>query len=257
MKAVIVAGGYGTRLSEETLNKPKPMVDIGGMPILWHVMKLYAHFGVREFVICLGYKGYVIKEYFSNLMLHSSDITIDLDSGETRFHANRAEPWRVTLIDTGLDTMTGGRIKKAGEFLDDDKPFFFTYGDGLSDVDIAKLLKEHLRHGKLATVTSVAPPGRYGTLKLKGKRVAEFKEKPDGDGSRINGGFFILERGVLDYIEGDQTSFEREPLASLARDGQLMACEHDGFWLPMDTLRDKIRLENLWAAGAPWKLWSD
>ena len=257
LKAVIVAGGYGTRLSEETQNKPKPMVEIGGRPILWHIMKLYGYFGVRDFVICLGYKGYAIKEYFANLNIHSSDVTIDLASGSTRIHASATEPWCVTLIDTGHDTMTGGRIKRVKQYLDPVNPFFLTYGDGLSNVDMESLLNEHQRHGKLATVTSVAPPGRYGSLRVKDDRVVEFSEKPPGDGSRINGGFFVLEPGVQDYIAGDDTSFEGEPLINLARNGELMTYGHDGFWMSMDTLRDRVLLEELWAEDAPWKLWND
>ena len=255
MKAVILAGGLGTRLSEETQLRPKPMVEIGGMPVLWHIMKIFAAHGVGDFVICLGYKGYVIKEYFANYFLHMSDVTIDLQNNTLHVHEQFAEPWKVTLVDTGKDTLTGGRLKRVAQYLDDE-PFFFTYGDGVGDVPIGDLVKFHQAHGKLATVTAVQPPGRYGLLDIEGDAVRGFREKPRGDGNWINGGYFVLERGVLDYIAGDETGFESEPLEALAHDEQLVAFRHRGFWQPMDTLRDKTQLEELWASGsAPWKVW--
>lgn len=255
MKAVILAGGLGTRLSEETQVRPKPMVEIGGMPILWHIMKIFAAHGVREFVICLGYKGYIIKEYFANYFLHMSDVTFDLQTNSLHVHEKFAEPWKVTLVDTGKDTLTGGRLKRVAQYLDDE-PFFFTYGDGLGDVPIDELVRFHKSNGKLATVTAVQPPGRYGLLDIEGDAVRGFREKPRGDGNWINGGYFVLERGVLDYIEGDETGFESEPLEALANAEQLVAFRHHGFWQPMDTLRDKTQLEELWASGqAPWKVW--
>jgi len=254
MKAVILAGGLGTRLSEETETKPKPMVEIGGRPILWHIMQIFSAHGVKDFVICLGYKGYVVKEYFLSYRLHLSDVTVDVANGTIDFHRNRAEDWRVSLIETGAATMTGGRLKRVRDFLTED--FFFTYGDGVADIDLAKLLAFHQAHGRLATVTSVVPPGRFGALELAGSRVVSFKEKPAGDGATINGGFFVLSPKVIDYIGGDATVFEQEPLQGLAHDGQLQAFEHNGFWQAMDTLRDKNHLEDLWSKGeAPWKVW--
>jgi glucose-1-phosphate cytidylyltransferase len=255
MKAVILAGGRGTRLSEETVSKPKPMVEIGGRPILWHIMKIYTGHGIHEFVVCLGYKGYLIKEYFANYLLHASDVTVDVRANRVEFHEGHSEPWRVTLVDTGEETLTGGRLRQVMGHLDDG-PFCFTYGDGVGDVDISKTIAAHQAHGRLATVTAVRRPGRFGTLELDGESVSRFEEKPVGDGGWINGGFFVLSPGVADYIEGDQTSWEREPMDRLARDGQLMAHRHQGFWHPMDTLRDKMYLESLWDSGrAPWKTW--
>jgi len=256
MKAVILAGGLGTRLSEETANRPKPMVEIGGRPILWHIMKIYTAFGITDFVICLGYKSYVIKEYFSNYFLHMSDVTIDLRNNSTQVHTASAEPWRITLVDTGELTQVGGRIKRIIPYVKDDPAFCLTYGDGVSDVDIGVLLEAHKKAGRLATVTAVQPPGRFGALQHEGDRVTHFVEKPSGDGGWINGGFFVLSPKVGDYIEGDETVWEREPLEQLARDGQLTVHFHDGFWQPMDTLRDKAQLESMWARGtAPWKSW--
>ena len=256
MKAVILAGGYGTRISEETALKPKPMVEIGGKPVLWHIMKLYSHHGIQDFVICLGYKGYVIKEYFANYFLHMSDVTFDMSSNNrVEIHQNSAEPWRVTLVDTGENTLTGGRLKRVAKYVGDGD-FCFTYGDGVADVDVGALTRFHRAHGKLATVTAVQPPGRYGALEMSGDDVKGFIEKPQGDGGWINGGFFVLSPKVLDYIEGDSTSWENEPLVALARDGRLNAYHHRGFWQPMDTLRDKNHLEELWQSGrAPWKVW--
>ncbi len=256
MKAVILAGGLGTRISEESHLRPKPMIEIGGRPILWHVMKIYAHHGVTDFVICLGYKGYMIKEFFANYLLHASDVTIDASTGEITYHHSTAEPWRVTMVDTGDGTQTGGRLKRVREYLDPAEPFCFTYGDGVSDVDIMAEIAFHRAHGREATVTSVVPPGRYGALEIVEGAVREFREKPPGDNARINGGFFILNPSVVDRIEGDATSFEDAPLESLAADGELMAWTHDGFWHPMDTLRDKNHLEALWSSGAaPWRVW--
>lgn len=256
MKVVILAGGLGTRISEETSIRPKPMVEIGGKPILWHIMKIYSHYGFNDFVICLGFKGYIIKEYFSNYFLHMSDITFDMSSNSMEVHQKYVEPWRVTLVDTGQETMTGGRVKRIAPYIGDET-FMLTYGDGVADVDVSALLDFHRRHGKLATVTSTQPSGRFGALSLNdADEVVSFQEKPAGDGSWINGGFFVLEPKVLDYIPGDATLFEREPMEHLARDGQLSAYKHSGFWQPMDTLRDKNHLEELWAAGsAPWKVW--
>ena len=256
MKAVILAGGLGTRISEESSVRPKPMVEIGGRPILWHVMKTYSHFGINDFVICLGYKGAVIKEFFANYALLMSDVTIRLETNEVTVHHRRAEPWSVTLVDTGEHTMTGGRLKAVRNFLGDED-FCFTYGDGVSDVDIGALVAFHRAHGRLATVTSVVPPGRYGALDVGANdQVKRFLEKPRGDGGVINGGYFVLSPKVIDLIEGDQTSWEAEPLEALASGGNLFAYHHRGFWHPMDTLRDKNHLESLWAAGnAPWKLW--
>lgn len=256
MKAVILAGGLGTRLSEETSLRPKPMVEIGGKPILWHILKMYAHHGVNEFVICCGYKGSVIKEYFANYFLYTSDVTFDMLHNRMEVHEQHAEPWRVTLVDTGDHTMTGGRLKRVARYLENDEAFCFTYGDGVSDVDITELIAYHQRQGVLATLTSVLPAGRYGALEMKGDRVQSFKEKPKGDGARINGGFFVLSPKVLDLIHDDSTIWEREPMETLARSGQMCAYEHDGFWQPMDTLREKNQLEEMWATGnAPWKTW--
>ncbi len=255
MKAVLLAGGLGTRLSEETSLRPKPMVEIGGLPILWHIMKIYEAAGVDEFIICLGYRGYAIKEYFSNYFLHQNDVTIDFATNETRVHTRRGEKWSVTLVDTGAETMTGGRLKRVAPHLGTDT-FCMTYGDGVADIDIAALVAHHRREGRAATVTAVRPPSRFGTLELDGDAVTGFTEKPHGEGSWINGGFFVLEPSVIDRIGGDDTTWEREPLESLARDGQLSAYRHDGFWQPMDTLRDKRHLDELWQAGrAAWKLW--
>jgi glucose-1-phosphate cytidylyltransferase len=254
MKTVILAGGLGTRISEESHLKPKPMIEIGGRPILWHIMKLYSAAGFNDFVVCLGYKGYVIKEYFANYVLHSADLTVDLDKGSIEYHATNHEPWRVTLVETGADTMTGGRLKRVAKYLNPGEPFFFTYGDGLSDVDPRALADFHRTHGKAATITAVAPPGRYGALELNNGRVERFTEKPPGDNGLINGGFFVLQPEVIDRIDGDATSWEAAPLEGLAHDGQLMAYRHDGFWAAMDTLRDKNHLEALWASGeAPWR----
>ena len=255
MKAVILAGGYGTRISEETQARPKPMVEVGGRPVLWHVMKTYSAHGIHEFVICLGYKGYMIKEYFANYFLHMSDVTSDLRENRMDVHHRHAEPWRVTLVDTGEETMTGGRLKRIREYVGEES-FCFTYGDGLSDVKVPELIAFHQRQGKLATITAVQPPGRFGALDLQQNLITGFREKPQGDGGWINGGFFVLEPRALDAIEGDRTLWEREPLERLARDGQLAAFRHLGFWQPMDTLRDKLHLESLWASGkAPWKVW--
>lgn len=255
MKAVILAGGLGTRLSEETGVKPKPMVTIGGKPILWHIMKCYSSYGINEFVICCGYRGYMIKEYFANYFLHMSDVTFDMQKNEMEVHSRHAEPWRVTVVDTGDDTMTGGRIKRIGEYVAKDDSFCLTYGDGLSDVDIGALIAFHRSHGKFATLTAAQPPGRFGALNLEGSVVKSFLEKPQGDGAWINGGFFVLSPKVLDYIEGDETIWERKPMERLAADDQLRAHFHDGFWQPMDTLRDKVYLESLWDSGkAPWKI---
>ena len=256
MKAVLLAGGAGTRLREETVIRPKPMVEIGGRPILWHIMKLYSRHGIHDFVVCCGYKGYVIKEYFANYFLHMSDVTFDMADNRMEVHERHAEPWRVTLVDTGDDTQTGGRLKRVTAYIQDDEAFCFTYGDGLSDLNIGASIEFHRQHGRYATVTAVLPPGRYGAIECAGDRVTRFVEKPRGDGGLINGGFFVLSPAVLDYIEGDQTSWEGPPLARLAADGQMMAFEHSGFWQPMDTLRDKNLLEELWNSGkAPWKCW--
>lgn len=257
MKAVILAGGLGTRISEETHLKPKPMVEIGGKPILWHILKMYSHHDINDFVICCGYKGYVIKEYFANYFLHMSDVTFDMCNNHMEVHHHHAEPWRVTLVDTGETTLTGGRLKRIRDYVRDDPAFCFTYGDGVSDVDIGASVRFHRQHGRMATVTAVQPPGRYGALKLAGRQVSGFTEKPRGDGGLINGGFFVLSPKCLDRIEGDQTSWEGQPLVSLAHDGELMAFEHNGFWQPMDTLREKNMLEDLWVRGkAPWKTWA-
>lgn len=255
-KAVILAGGLGTRISEETHLKPKPMIEIGGRPILWHIMKVYSQQGVNDFIICCGYKGYVIKEYFANYFLHMSDVTFDMSSNQMEVHHKKAEPWRVTLVDTGDDTLTGGRLKRVAHYVKDEEAFCFTYGDGVADVDVKGQLDFHRKHGKLATVTAVQPPGRYGALVREDNRVTGFQEKPPGDGAWINGGFFVLSPKVIDYISNDQTSWEAEPLQNLASHGELCAFEHTGFWQPMDTLRDKNHLEELWSSGnAPWKSW--
>lgn len=256
MIAVILAGGLGTRISEETNLKPKPMIEIGGMPILWHIMKGYSAHGVTEFIICCGYKGYVIKEYFANYFLHMSDVTFDMTNNEMKVHQHSAEPWSVTLVDTGVGTMTGGRLKRVSEYIENEEAFCFTYGDGLSDIDIGASVALHRAEGKLATVTAVAPPGRYGALTRNGNSVTAFVEKPAGDGGLINGGFFVLSPRVLDFIEGDSTVWEDQPLRQLAAAGQLVAYEHNGFWQPMDTLREKNMLEELWVLNkAPWKVW--
>lgn len=255
MKAVILAGGLGTRISEESHLRPKPMIEIGGKPVLWHIMKIYSAHGVNDFIICLGYKGYMVKEYFSNYFLHTSDVTIDIGNNSIEVHQNSAEPWRVTLLDTGVDTMTGGRLKRAGDHLGDED-FCFTYGDGISDVNITELIAFHERQNVLATVTAIQLPGRFGALKIDNGSVSGFEEKPQGDTGWINGGFFVLSPKVLEYIDGDETIWERDPLEQLAAQRQLSAFSHRGFWLPMDTLRDKTRLEELWEAGhAPWKMW--
>lgn len=256
MKAVILAGGLGTRLAEETVSKPKPMVEVGGKPILWHILKLYSFNGVNEFIICCGYKGYVIKEYFSNYFLHTSDVTFHMDSdGSMEVHERKGEPWKVTLVDTGELTQTGGRLRRVAPYLDD-RQFCFTYGDGVADLDICALISHHQFANLEATLTAVQPPGRYGALHLDENVVKNFQEKPDGDNAWINGGFFVLQPSVLDRIAGDHTSWEGDVLPSLAADGQLSAYRHTGFWQPMDTLRDRTRLEDLWASGkAPWKLW--
>jgi len=257
MKAVILAGGLGTRLSEETYSKPKPMIEIGNKPILWHIMKNYSTHGVNDFIICCGYKGYVIKEYFANYFLHMSDITFNMKNNSFQVHQNNAEPWMVTLVDTGQKTLTGGRLKRVYEYIKDEKAFCFTYGDGVSDVNITKLIAYHEKLGKQATLTATRPPGRYGALKINNSGlVDQFQEKPDGDGSWINGGYFVLSPKVIERIEGDQTSWESTPLYELAEDAELVAYKHDGFWQPMDTLRDKNLLNNLWNKGkAPWKVW--
>lgn len=256
MKAVVLAGGLGTRISEETTVRPKPMVEIGGMPVLWHILKIYSHYGVNDFVICLGYKGYMIKEYFANYFLHMSDVTFDLSTNQVEVHQKHAEPWRVTLVDTGDGTMTGGRLKRVASYLGGET-FFFTYGDGVADIDIKAELAFHRAAGTLATMCAVQPPGRFGALDITNHRITRFEEKPAGDRSWANGGFFVLEPGVLDYIDGDATIWERKPLEHLARDGQLSAYQHAGFWQPMDTLRDKLKLEELWQTGkALWKVWA-
>lgn len=256
MKAVILAGGLGTRISEETHLKPKPMVEIGGKPILWHILKTYSAHGVNDFIICCGYKGYVIKEYFANYFLHMSDVTFNMADNQMQVHHRYAEPWRVTLVDTGEETMTGGRLKRVAPYLQDEDAFCFTYGDGLSDVNITELIAYHKAQGVKATLTATLPPGRFGALDFEGNKVRTFKEKPKGEGAMINGGFFVLSPAVIDYIQNDATIWERDPLEKLAEEGQLAAFQHHGFWQPMDTLRDKVHLEELWASGkAPWKLW--
>ncbi|MGO4326830.1 glucose-1-phosphate cytidylyltransferase [Cupriavidus sp. 2TAF22] len=255
MKAVILAGGLGTRISEESHLRPKPMIEIGGKPILWHIMKTYSHYGINDFVICLGYKGYIIKEYFANYFLHMSDVTFDMKHNQMEVHQRHVEPWRVTLVDTGESTLTGGRMKRVRDYVGKE-PFCFTYGDGVSDIDIGALVDFHYRHGKPATVTAIQPPGRYGALNLNGDMVESFQEKPAGDGSWINGGYFVLDPSVIDRIEDDRTSWEAEPLMQMATDGALAAYMHRGFWQAMDTLRDKTYLEDLWGRGnPPWKVW--
>lgn len=257
MKAVIFAGGLGTRLSEETSTRPKPMVEIGGKPILWHIMKMYSHHGVNEFIVCCGYKGYVIKEYFANYFLHMSDVTFDMKNNRMVVHQKRAEPWQVTLVDTGDDSMTGGRLLRVADYVRDEDAFCLTYGDGVSDLDIAASIDYHRSHGKAATVTATYPPGRFGALDIRDGAIRSFMEKPRGDGGMINGGFFVLSPRVFDYLADDTTVWEQQPLQGLASDGELMAFEHAGFWQPMDTLRDKMYLEDLWtSAKAPWKVWA-
>jgi glucose-1-phosphate cytidylyltransferase len=255
MKAVILAGGFGTRISEETQLKPKPLIEIGGMPLLWHIMKTYSSHGINDFIICCGYRGYLIKEYFANYSLHMSDVTIDIQKNEIKVHKKSAEPWKITLIDTGLNTMTGGRLKRIKEYLSDES-FCFTYGDGLSDVNITELIKFHKKNKTLATVTAVQPPGRFGILNMKDTKIVDFKEKPAGDHNWINGGYFVLEPSVIDYIDDDTTVWEQEPLEKLAKEGQISAYQHTNFWQPLDTLREKNILEELWGSGnAPWKSW--
>ncbi len=256
MRAVLLAGGLGTRISEETQLRPKPMVEIGGKPILWHIMKIYSAHGINEFIICCGYKGYIIKEYFANYFLHLSDVTFDMVNNRMEVHQHYAEPWRVTLVDTGDETQTGGRIKRVAEYLNDED-FCLTYGDGVGDIDITRLIAFHRQQGRLATLTATQPPGRFGALNFEGSQIINFEEKPQGDGGWINGGFFVLSPKVIDYIHGDATLWEREPMQRLASEGQMSAFFHHGFWQPMDTLRDKTHLEELWQSGkAPWKLWA-
>ncbi len=255
MKVAFLAGGLGTRLGEETTVRPKPMIEVGGMPILWHIMKIYSHYGLNDFIVCLGYKGYMVKEYFANYFLHTADVTIDMVNNTTQVHHKRSEPWTITLVDTGATTMTGGRLQAIRPYLDQNEPFCFTYGDGVADIDIGKLIAFHRAHGRRATMTAVAPPGRFGALDMDGDRVASFREKPAGDGGLINGGFFVADPSVLDLVDGPATIWEQGPLERLARDGDLMAYRHDGFWQAMDTLRDKHHLEDLWRTGAPWKVW--
>ena len=256
MKAVILAGGLGTRISEETHLRPKPMIEIGGRPILWHIMKIFSAHGVNEFIICCGHKGYFIKEYFANYFLHMSDVTFDMEKNDMVVHRNKSEPWKVTLVDTGEETMTGGRLKRVKDYIGDDPEFCFTYGDGVSDVDITALIEFHREQGTLATLTATQPPGRFGALDMTGNKITNFKEKPQGDGSWINGGFFVLSPSVIDLIDDDATVWEKGPLEKLAADNQLSAYQHRGFWQPMDTLRDKTKLEQLWnSSSAPWKVW--
>lgn len=256
MKAVILAGGLGTRLSEETLIRPKPMVEIGGKPILWHILKMYSNYGINDFIICCGYKGYLIKEYFANYFLHMSDITFDMRNNRMEVHQKRAEPWNVTIVDTGDTSMTGGRLRQVSDYINREESFCMTYGDGVSDIDISAAVAFHKKHGKAATLTATYPPGRFGALNILDHQVTQFTEKPKGDGALINGGFFVLSPRVLDYLDNDSTVWEQEPLQRLAADGELMAFTHNGFWHPMDTLRDKTYLEELWASGnAPWKTW--
>jgi len=255
MKVVILAGGLGTRISEETQNRPKPLIEIGGMPILWHIMKTYSSHGISDFVICCGYKGYMIKEYFANYFLHMSDVTFDLKNNEMNVHRKSAESWNITLVDTGINTMTGGRLKKIQKYVDNET-FCFTYGDGLANISIRELIEFHKNNNTLATVTAVQPPARFGALELDGNKVVSFKEKPPGDGNWINGGYFILEPAVFDYVEGDSTVWEKEPVENLSKNNQLSAYRHSGFWQPLDTLRDKNKLEDLWSSGSPpWKVW--
>lgn len=257
MKCVILAGGLGTRISEESTLRPKPMIEIGGKPILWHIMKIYSHYGVNNFIVCCGYKQYVIKEYFANYFLHNSDVTFNMSENSMEVHENFNEPWKVTLVDTGADTMTGGRLKRVNKYLEKDETFCFTYGDGVSDINIAELIEYHKNSGKLATLTAIQPPGRFGALVMEGEKVTNFAEKPKGDGAWVNGGFFVLNQKVVDYIENDETIWERKPVEDLAREEQLIAYKHRGFWQPMDTLRDKIQLEGMWEVGtAPWKVWA-
>lgn len=256
MKAVILAGGLGTRLSEETSDRPKPMVEIGGMPILWHIMKMYSTHGITEFVICCGYKGYIIKEYFANYFMHMSDVTFNMRDNSMEVHDKRAEPWTVTLVDTGDDSMTGGRLLRVADYVKSEENFCLTYGDGVADIDISAVIAFHKEHGKAATLSATFPPGRFGALDMEGSQVMSFKEKPKGDGAMINGGFFVLTPKVLDYLVDDSSVWEQEPLMKLAEDNELMAFKHQGFWQPMDTLRDKNHLEELWCSGkAPWKTW--
>jgi glucose-1-phosphate cytidylyltransferase len=256
MKAVILAGGLGTRISEETSTRPKPMIEIGGKPILWHIMKTYSNHGINDFVICCGYKGYVIKEYFANYFLHMSDVTFDMESNKMEVHQRSAEPWKVTLVDTGDETMTGGRLKRVSNYVKNEKFFCLTYGDGISNIDITKLINFHETQNVKATLTATIPPGRFGALKISDNKVHSFQEKPKGDGAVINGGFFVLSPEVIDYITDDRTIWEQDPLQRLAEEGNLAAFHHDGFWQPVDTLRDKIYLEELWQSGnAPWKVW--
>ncbi len=256
MKAVILAGGLGTRISEETHLKPKPMIEIGGKPILWHIMKMYSKHGITDFIICCGYKGYIIKEYFSNYFLHQSDVTFCMKDNSIKVHKKRAEPWTVTLVDTGINSMTGGRLSRVSEYIKDEEMFCFTYGDGVSDLNISELIQFHKKHGKDATLVAAYPPGRFGALNIHEGKVMQFTEKPRGDGALINGGFFVLSPNVLDRITGDDCLWEQEPLKSLAQEKNLMAFEHKGFWQPMDTLRDKKYLQELWEKGeAPWKTW--
>jgi glucose-1-phosphate cytidylyltransferase len=255
MKAVILAGGFGTRISEESHLRPKPMIEIGGKPILWHIMKTYSHYGITDFVVCLGYRGYVIKEYFANYFLHMSNVTFDMAQNRMEVHAQFAEPWRVTLIDTGTKTQTGGRLRRVREHVGDET-FCFTYGDGVTDVDIAKVVDFHRLHGKKATVTAIQPPGRFGSLNIDHSAVISFEEKPAGDGAWINGGYFVLEPSVFDYLDGDESVWEGEPLHTLVREGELAAYQHHGFWQAMDTLRDKTHLEELWRNNPPWKAWA-
>jgi glucose-1-phosphate cytidylyltransferase len=256
LKAVILSGGLGTRLSEETSSRPKPMVEIGGKPILWHIMKIYSAHGINDFVICCGYKGYVIKEYFSNYLLHMSDVTLDMENNEVKIHNKRAESWKITLVDTGDHSMTGGRLRRVREYVEHEESFCFTYGDGVADINICNLIQYHSTHGKEATLTATYPTGRFGALEIDSGTVKNFQEKPKGDGSMINGGFFVLKPSVIDLIDDDDVIWEQKPLMSLAKNNQLMAYEHTGFWQPMDTLRDKLYLEKLWKDGnAPWKVW--
>ena len=256
MKAVILAGGLGTRISEDTTSRPKPMIEIGGKPMLWHIMKIYSHYGINDFIICCGYKGYLIKEYFANYFLHMSDVTFDMKNNQMEVHQQYAEPWKVTLVDTGDETMTGGRLKRIAEYVKDEEAFCLTYGDGVSDVNISELIAFHKAQNVKATLTATLPPGRFGALDLAGNRVNSFVEKPQGDGAMINGGFFILSPKVIDYIDNDKTIWEREPLERLAQEGDLASFRHTGFWQPMDTLRDKVHLEELWQSGnVPWKVW--
>jgi glucose-1-phosphate cytidylyltransferase len=256
MKAVILAGGLGTRLSEETTIRPKPMVEIGGKPILWHILKTYSAHGINDFVICCGYKGYIIKEFFANYFLHTSDVTFDMQNNTMQVHERHAEPWKVTLVDTGDSSMTGGRLRRVRQYVENDEAFCFTYGDGVADIDIGASIRFHREHGLLGTMTAVQPPGRFGAIDVDGSRILAFREKPQGDGSWINGGYFVLSPKVIDYIDGDNTLWEKEPMENLARDGQINAYLHRGFWQPMDTLRDKVYLEDLWQSGrAPWKRW--